>query len=179
MGAVENVVKGGHLAAVRVAALDRLIELLRVTHEDKRLCCLRDGEHVGEGHLRGLVDEEHIDRFKCVRTRPEPGRPTADVHVVADGRDEVFTPTGKRQPMLLFVFFIGLMTALKIDAEPIRFLDDLVDEIPDDLVAVRGDPDCLALSDEGADHSRCRKGLPSARRSLHGQNAFAEMLRQS
>ena len=55
-----------HIGALRVAALHRLIKLLRIADQHHRLRGLRHREHVGERHLRGLVHEKHVDRFERV-----------------------------------------------------------------------------------------------------------------
>src|SRR5580700_10299397 len=54
------------LGALRVAALHRLIKLLRIAEQHHRLRRLRHGEHVGERHLRSLVHEKHVDRLERV-----------------------------------------------------------------------------------------------------------------
>ena len=40
----------------------RLLELLRVAEQHEAVRGLRHGEHVGERHLPGFVDEQHVDR---------------------------------------------------------------------------------------------------------------------
>ena len=68
--AAENVIERRHIGALGMAALHRLIELLRIANQHDGLRRLRHREHVGERHLRGFVDEKHVDGFERVRPRP-------------------------------------------------------------------------------------------------------------
>ncbi len=54
--------EGGAIGARRVGALERLVELLRVTQQNQRVGARADGQDVGERHLPRLVHEEHVDR---------------------------------------------------------------------------------------------------------------------
>ena len=57
-----------------VGALADVRELLRVAEQDDAAGALGDGDRVGERHLAGLVDEEHVDGLVHVLARPQPGR---------------------------------------------------------------------------------------------------------
>ena len=73
------------LGARRVGALERLVQLLRVAEQHQARRGRRDGEGVGERHLPGLVDEQHVER--CRRspraTRARPCRPTTSTSPAA------------------------------------------------------------------------------------------------
>jgi hypothetical protein len=49
-----------------MAALHRLVELLRIANQHHRLRRLRHREHIGERHLRSLIDEQDVHRLKRV-----------------------------------------------------------------------------------------------------------------
>ncbi len=70
----EDVLERRDPAALRVAPLLRLLELLRVAEQHERPAGLGDGQRVGERHLPGLVDEEDVDALEHLLARPEPGR---------------------------------------------------------------------------------------------------------
>ena len=52
--------------------------------------------------------------------------------------------------------------------------NNLVQEVPNHLVADRGDADPLSCPNEVDDHSRTSEGLARARRSLDGKNTAVE-----
>ena len=70
--AAEYVVEGGNIGAFGMTALHRLLELLRIAEQHDGFCRLRNSKHIGERHLRGLIDEQHIDGLKRVWACPEP-----------------------------------------------------------------------------------------------------------
>ena len=72
LSAVEHVLESGHRRALRVQALDRLLELLRVAEQHEAFRAGRDGEHVGERHLPGLVYEQHVHGLEELLARPHP-----------------------------------------------------------------------------------------------------------
>jgi hypothetical protein len=53
----ENVVERRDINPVRVAALDRLLQLARIAQENDASRRLGDRENIGERHLRRLVDK--------------------------------------------------------------------------------------------------------------------------
>jgi len=71
----QDMVECRRVDALWMAALRRLIELLRVAKQDNGLGRLRHGQNVRKGHLGRLVDEEHVDRIEGVGTSPKPSRP--------------------------------------------------------------------------------------------------------
>ena len=77
--AVEQMGKCGTLCPRRVRPLKRLVELLRIAEQHKVGGARRGGNSVGQGHLAGLVDEEHVDAPDHVVSRPKPGSATDHV----------------------------------------------------------------------------------------------------
>jgi hypothetical protein len=49
-----------------MGALDRLLQLLRVTKHNDILRGLRDGQNVRQRHLSRLVNEENVHSFEVV-----------------------------------------------------------------------------------------------------------------
>ena len=64
----------------RVAALLRLLELLRIAEQHEARRRRRHRERVGERHLAGFVDEQHVDGSLRVLARPQPRGAAEDVH---------------------------------------------------------------------------------------------------
>ena len=60
----------GDVGTFRMAPLHRLLELPRIAEEDNTFRGLRDGEDIGKRHLRRFIDEQRIDGFERVGTRP-------------------------------------------------------------------------------------------------------------
>lgn len=77
--AVEEVLEGGAAGAHRVGALRRLGQLLRVAQEDDVVRRRAHGHQVGERHLPGLVDHEHVDGADHGVAGEEPRRAGHDV----------------------------------------------------------------------------------------------------
>src|SRR5690606_16425808 len=62
-----------------MAALQRLLELLRIAEQHQALARRGDREHVRQRHLPGLVDNQHVDALLEVFPHPTPGRRADDV----------------------------------------------------------------------------------------------------
>ena len=60
-------------------ALRYVGELLRVAEQHEPAPGARDRQRVGERHLAGLVDEQHVDRPPHLLARPQPRRPRDEV----------------------------------------------------------------------------------------------------
>ena len=73
--AVQPVVQGGNLTTFRVATLKGLFELLRVAEQDEAPAGSSGSEHVGQRHLAGFVNHQHVDALLELGARPAPGRP--------------------------------------------------------------------------------------------------------
>ena len=82
----DQVLQHGRVAAVRVRALDHLVELLRVADEHEVARAGAHRERVGERHLAGLVDEEVVERAVVLVAGEEPGGAGGEVAVGAVGR---------------------------------------------------------------------------------------------
>src|SRR5579859_3396099 len=68
----------------------RLLELLRIAEKHEVLRGLSAREHVCEGHLPRLVDEEDVDRSSEAFFRPDPRRPANNVVLpIQDLRDSL------------------------------------------------------------------------------------------
>ncbi len=65
----QHVLEGGRAGAVRVGALGDLRELVGVAEQDERAGGAADRHDVGEGHLPGLVDEEHVHERLAISSR--------------------------------------------------------------------------------------------------------------
>ena len=174
--AAENVIERRHIGALRVAALHRLIELLRIADQHHRLRRLRHRKHVGERHLRGLVHEEHVDRLERVRPRPQPGRAAADRGgAAAQRREQVLISLGEGKAVLRVFDLIGLLAALQVDSQFVGRLDRRIDQVANDLMAVGRDADFLAAAHQLANHLRAGEGLARTGRSLDRENAARQM----
>src|SRR5579872_2562941 len=85
----EYVVEGRNLGAVRMTALNRLLELTGIAKQNDASRGMRYGKYVGQRHLGRFVDHEHIYASKCILPGPEPACRTADAAVGAERREEV------------------------------------------------------------------------------------------
>ena len=61
LGAVQHVFECRDADAVGMGGLLRLLELLRIAEQHEAVGRLRHGERIGQRHLPGLVDEQHVD----------------------------------------------------------------------------------------------------------------------
>ena len=97
--AVKNVMQRRHVRAFGVAALHRLFELLRIAEQHDAARRLRHRQDVGERHLRGLVDEEHVDRVRSVRRAPRAmpsRRPRCSPSPIASSSASLFLTKRRR-----------------------------------------------------------------------------------
>ena len=60
-------------------ALQRLVQLLRVTQQEQVRGAGRGGQGVGQRHLAGLVDAEHVNCAVCLFARPKPRSSANDI----------------------------------------------------------------------------------------------------
>src|SRR5258705_224386 len=67
----QNVVERRHVGSFGVATLHRLLKLSRIAKENNALGGLRDGQYVGQGHLRSFINKEDVDDVNRIGPRPE------------------------------------------------------------------------------------------------------------
>ena len=174
--ALEEVFEGRKLRTLGVAGLLGLLELLRVPQEHQVRRRLGASENVGQRHLPRFVHEQHIDGSRQGFPRPDPRGP-AD-HVVIPIQDH---PDGTPRVRLLVDpgdRFLGLLLDpmhaadgnLLVGGSP----DHLFQQIPDHLVADRGDSNPSPLANQIHDHPRAGEGLARARWSLDGEHTPVE-----
>ena len=142
--AVQQVMKRRDIRAFGMAALHGLVELLRIAEQHDGPGSLGDGEDIRQRHLRGLVDEQHVDRCGGIGPRPEPGRGRGDLACGADCREQRRIVLRKAQPRLIRFDFADLLHAADIDAHFPGGFDHAVEQIADHLVTVGGDADGFA-----------------------------------
>ena len=181
LGAAEQVLERRGGRAGRMARLLRLLELLRVAEQHEALGAGRDGEHVGERHLAGFVDEQHVDAVAEALVRPEPRRAAEQAILVGreQPRDAIVVVDGV-QRLGVVVFRLAFVQALKI-REPLlcRALADGAQHVADRLVADGRDADFLAGLHELENHVRARERLAGAGRALDRQHAVVELEREA
>jgi hypothetical protein len=87
----------GELAAVGVAALGDLRELLRVAEDDRVSRGRGGGESVGQTHLAGLVDDEDVELLIVFwrRERPDGSGEESEVEVGGVGLLAAFELRGR------------------------------------------------------------------------------------
>ena len=155
-GIGEQVRQGAALGARRVRPLGGLVELLRVAEQHDGPRGGRAGEHVGEAHLAGLVDDEDVQRGLGPRElgpAPRPGHGADDVDRCAD---RSAASTSALPLSTIAAAWVGRLAALRLlaDADGPAELDGglghLVEHLPDDLVAVGDDADAFPLGRRGA-----------------------------
>ena len=161
--------------------LQGLIELLRVTEQDQTPCGRGDGDGVRKRDLARLVDDEHVERSGEVLTRPDPGGAADHVELAAlKGFEQVWVgleATGERAGGVAMHF--GLLPYPNRHPTLAGLLRDLVEQVADHLVAVRGDADLAAGGGERQDHLCARVGLAGPGRTLDRQCALVESHRHA
>ena len=135
----------------------------------------RAGEHVGEAHLAGLVDDQDVEHGlrPCeLGPAPRPGHGADDV----DRRAPASAASTSALPLSTIAAACGRAWPpfgfWPIRTGPVELdggLGHLVEHVADDLVAVGDDADALPLGDEVHDHPRPGVGLARARWPLDRQ----------
>ena len=177
----EEVLEHREPGALRVRSLSDLRQLVRVAEQHERASGRADREHVGEGELPRLVDEEHVERAfgrvdvdRLAGERPRGAgdelvrRVGADVRILRrlDRRD--------RRRRLLLVRLSRAAGAAEREALVVRLVLDRAEHVVDRLVAQRGDADPLAGLHQGDRHLRAAPRLPGAGRPLDEEVALPE-----
>ena len=75
----KDVVESRDFRPFRMAALNGLLELPRISKENDVPCGLRYREHIRQAHLSGLVHEQNIDRLVKFWARPKPRGTAGDM----------------------------------------------------------------------------------------------------
>ncbi len=172
--AVEQMVERGHVDTLGMTPPLRLLELLRVAEQHQVPGRRRHGEHVGQGHLPGFVDEQHVDRLDEFRSCPEPWR--AAEH--APTRLAKPTP---RHGVVVGFFYPNVGVGRDGVARLVRDRDraggrlaGIDEQLTNHFVACRNHTDLAAGLDERRDHPRTGERLAGARRPLDREEAAIE-----
>ena len=180
----EQVAERGSVGAVRVAALQRLIELLRIAEQHQILRGLGHRQRIRKRHLAGLVHEQHVHRGGVLRSRPEPRRAGTYLRFTLLERLKhiaIFVRLLHR-PSLLAAFLVQgrhPLHATQRQAFALRRSHRGADQVADHAVAVGGDADRLAGPNQRADHPCACVGLAGAWWALDRQRAVIEVLNQT
>ncbi len=174
LAVLEQVSQGRHPRAVRVGALGRLVQLLRVAQQYQVRPGVRDGENVGQRHLGRLVHEQHVDGTAGLLARPKPG--SARPYLAGAGKLREHSGVVFLQSHPVVVGIIRRIAAdlphgTDVEAPFLGGGQCRVEEIDDHLVAVGGDADARPILHQLADHPRGGKGLACAGRPLDGKDA--------
>ena len=164
--------EGRGVDAFRVRALLRLFELLGVAEEDDAARRVGGREDVGEGHLGGLVDEQHVDGLRELFARPQPGRAAHHAGGAILKRFERLGIVGElgdawvRSLHLIVVSLVG-------DGDFVvrGQVEDRFEEVQHHLVAGGHDADLLPLLHEVADDGGAGERLARAGRALDREDA--------
>ena len=157
----EHVAKGRPIGAGRMRSAERLIELLRVAQEDDARRRLRHCQDVGERDLARLVDEQHVNRARHLWRRPEPGRARREVGLAGAKRGGRLSGVLRSDDQRIVEDLVGVAALDGPDLDRLLGGGDQhgPQQVPDDLVAVGGDPYPFAARQQRADHPRAAVGL--------------------
>src|SRR6476661_2558945 len=126
-----------------MGALGRLFELLWITDEHDCVSGLCDRHNIGERHLGGFVDEQHVDALESLRSGPEPSGPRSYLAIEIQRGEDICILAGNAQPIAVRLGVFGFLDALNFDADLVRDLTYAFDQVPNDLVAIRHDANLL------------------------------------
>ena len=165
----------------RVHPLGDLRELKRIAQEDQVAGRRAHRQRVGERDLAGLVDDEVVERAVQVWPREEPGRSGEELDVAARTRERRVVRVALDE--LAVVLGLGvpgrrLLEPLEAHARVPGDRLDLVEQVVDGLVALRGDPDPLAAGQQVHDDPGAGPGLAGPGRALEEQIARVEAERE-
>src|SRR6266513_4732253 len=160
-----------------MAPLRGLVQLPRIAQQDQVLGGMRNGEYVGERHLRGLVDEEDVHSVLSLFACPKPGGAAGDLMPRPQRLEQLLVVARKGQMRLIVLRVVGLLDASDVDACLLRSLGDLVEESTDDLVTRGRDADSCAGFHERTDHACADVSLAGSRRPLNWQDASLQFRR--
>jgi len=144
---------------------------LRIADQDHGFRRLRGRQHVCKRHLRRFIHEEHVHALQRFRCGPEPDRPSGNHRGVPKGGEDLLVALNDRKARLRVPRLGGLLTAVQIEALLFGRVYGLIDQMANDLVAVRRNADGSPTTHPLADHVRARESLAGAGRSLDRKNA--------
>jgi hypothetical protein len=138
--------KGRNIGALGMAALQGLLQLLRVSEQNEIFRRLGSGQDIRQRHLPGLVDEKHVYRFKVFLSGPKPGCAGDNVRAFVQRRKRLIVIGRQRNAGRIEVrFLFHLLYASKtFETCLLCRRDYLVEQVADDLVARRGDAHFLS-----------------------------------
>ena len=144
----------------RMAGLGRLRELARIAEQDEVARRAADGDDVGQGELAGLLDDQRVERAFERLAAEQPGRPGQHLHAArAKGGFDLGVVRGVAHHRVRAPSVFGrLLHHLEPDAGALGGRAQLVEQVRDRLVAVRGDAHAPSLRARG----RAPAALPCA-----------------
>src|ERR1700730_13069949 len=158
-----------------MAALRGLVQLPGIAQQYQVLGGVRDGEYVGERHLRGLVDEEDVHSVLSLWACPKP-RGTRG-HIISSSQrvKEFVIPIDEGQVRLVFLITVRLLYAPHLLASLRCRLEHRIQQIANDLMTGRRNTDFRPGIHECADHACADMSLPRSRRALNGKNTSLQL----
>src|SRR5439155_3551179 len=132
---------------------------------------VRNREDVGQRHLGGLVDEQHVHGVLSLFACPKPGRATRDSMAGPERLEQLLVILREGEMGLTVLRVVGLLYASNVDSRLFCGVDDFVEESTDDLVTRGRDADSCAGFHERTDHPCADVSLAGSRRPLNWQDA--------
>ena len=102
----------GDIGTFWMAPLHRLLELSRIAEKDNIVRGLRHGEDIGKRHLRRFIDEQRIDGFERVSTRPQPSGPGSNPTTRANRPEKLAVVGRELQPRQIGLLFRDFLNAI-------------------------------------------------------------------
>ncbi len=179
--ASEHVRERRAVGAVGMAAVQWLVELLRIAEQNQAVGRSGHGDDVGERYLAGLVDEQDVDGIDHLRRRPQPRGPCREVRSpVIESRSDITGVLGARHARVAeHLLRLGVLDRKHIDIARFGGIEYGRQEIADDLVAGSCDADAFARVEQLSDHPGARVRLARSRRALDRQGRVVERRRQA
>ena len=98
---------------------------------------------------------------------PQPGGAPGDICSITDRPKQIGVALHKCQSWLIWLYLRRLLDAVNSNVHLLCRLNDAVEQIANDLMAIRRHPDRLAFLNKGANHPRPNMRLASAWRALN------------
>ena len=175
----EQVHERGDVGAVLVRTARGLFELLRVAQQHQVARRPRGGQRLGQRHLPGLVDNQHVEPADGIGVGPQP-RGAADDGARSDAVQRRACRLGELDAVQVFALVVLVHQAQVLGlARRIVGLAYGEQQVVDDLVADCRDADPLACRRERQDGFGTLRRLAGARWALHRQHAAVEFAAQA